>query len=359
MMLSFDELSGLVGAEPAEPHSSRAAGLTGVNTLPLAGPSDLCFAEHTDQLDAVRASRAGAVIVPEDFPPAANTQLVRTADPRRRFFEIAQRFVPDASAEGGVHPSAVVDPSAALGAGVTVGPNAVIAGGARVGQGTVVGAGTVLEAGVCVGDRCLIESNVTIQRDSEIGNRCILHSGTVIGGDGFGFEWDGSAHRKIPQLGRVVIEDDVEIGCNCCVDRATLGETRIERGTKIDNLVQIGHNTTIGPHVILVSQAGVAGSSRLGAGVIVAGQVAISDHLNIGAGARLGGQAGVTKDVPAGATMFGTPARPMKDTLRELAALAQLPALARQMKRWGKELNAIQERVTAIERGSQHERNDR
>ncbi|WP_462321175.1 UDP-3-O-(3-hydroxymyristoyl)glucosamine N-acyltransferase [Halochromatium sp.] len=327
----------------------RVNGFTGVNTLALAGPSHFCFAEHADQAEAVSASRAGAVIVPHDFPAIAGPPLLRTERPRERFFSIAERFLPRCS-PAGIHPSAVVDPSAQIGKAVSIGPNAVVGAGVRIGPRSVIGAGCVLERDLVIGADCILDANVTIQSGSEIGDRCILHSGCVIGGDGFGFAWDGSSHRKVPQLGRVVIEDEVDIGCNACVDRATLGETRIRRGTKIDNLVQIAHNTDIGAHVILVSQSGVAGSSRLGTGTVVAGQVAISDHLEIGAGARIGGQSGVTKDVPAGATIFGTPARPMKQTLRELAALAQLPALSKAVKGWHAELVELKQRLTEVER---------
>lgn len=333
----------------AAPSQARINGFTGVNSLALAGPTDLCFAEHADQAEAVSASDAGAVIVPPDFPTIAGPELLRTPRPRERFFSIAERFVPR-PATAGIHPSAVVDPSAQIGEAVSIGPNAVVGADVSIGPRSVIGAGSVIEAKVSIGADCSVEANVTIQRDCEVGARCSLHSGCVIGGDGFGFVWDGSAHRKIPQLGRVVIEDEVDIGCNSCVDRATLGETRIHRGTKIDNLVQIAHNTDIGAHVILVSQSGVAGSSRLGTGTVVAGQVAISDHLEIGAGARIGGQAGVTKDVPAGATVFGTPARPMKQTLRELAALAQLPALLKTMKGWRAELMELKQQISELER---------
>ncbi len=332
---------------------ARASAFTGVNTLALAGPSDLCFAEHTDQAEAVSASQAGAVIVPHDFPSIAGPELLRTERPREHFFSIAERFIPLPCAAG-IHPSAVIEPSAQIAEEVSIGANAVIGAGVRIGPRSVIGAGSVLERDLSIGADCTVEANVTIQRSCEIGNRCLLHSGCVIGGDGFGFVWDGSSHRKVPQLGRVVIEDEVDIGCNCCVDRATLGETRIRRGTKIDNLVQIAHNTDIGTHVILVSQSGVAGSSRLGTGTIVAGQVAISDHLEIGAGARIGGQAGVTKDVPAGATVFGTPARPMKQTLRELAALAQLPALIKAVKGWRAELAELKQRLSELEGSSRN-----
>ncbi|MBK5942012.1 UDP-3-O-(3-hydroxymyristoyl)glucosamine N-acyltransferase [Halochromatium roseum] len=329
-------------------YRARISGFTGVNSLALAGPSDLCFAEHKDQAEAVSSSRAGAVIVPPDFPAIDGPELLRTTRPRERFFSIAERFVPRPTTAG-IHPSAVVDPSAQIEEEVSIGPNAVVGAEVSIGPRSIIGPGSVIEAKVSIGADCNLEANVTIHRDCELGARCILHSGCVIGGDGFGFVWDGSKHRKVPQLGRVVIEDEVDIGCNSCVDRATLGETRIRCGTKIDNLVQIAHNTDIGAQVILVSQSGVAGSSRLGTGTIVAGQVAISDHLEIGAGARIGGQAGVTKDVPDGATVFGTPARPMKQTLRELAALTQLPALIKTMKGWRAELAELKQRIVELE----------
>jgi UDP-3-O-[3-hydroxymyristoyl] glucosamine N-acyltransferase len=198
----------------------------------------------------------------------------------------------------------------------------------------------------------VIEANVSLLRDSTLGARCVVHAGSTIGGDGFGFRWDGQGHRKVPQLGRVIIEDDCDIGCNCCVDRATIGVTRIRRGSKIDNLVQIAHNCELGEHVIMAGQSGIAGSSRIGNGTLVGGQVAISDHVQVGAGVRVGGQSGVTKDVPDGANVFGTPARAVKDTLRELAALAQLPRLIKQIKRQDQEIAALRERLEALEQST-------
>lgn len=321
----------------------------GVNTLELAGETDLCFAEGAEQAAAVAGSRAAAVLVPEAFPAVSGPLLLRVAEPRQLFFHAAEAFIPVSEVQG-IHPTAVIDAGAVLGDGVAVGACAVIAAGVSVGARCTIGPGAYLGPGVTLGADSLIEANVTLHRDSHLGERCIVHSGTVIGGDGFGFRWDGRAHRKIPQLGRVVIEDDVDIGCNCCVDRATLGETRIRRGTKIDNLVQIAHNTDIGAHVIMAGQAGVAGSSTIGAGVAIGGQVAVSDHVNVGAGARIGGQSGVTKDVPGGAVVFGTPARPMKDTLRELASLGQLPGLLKQFKHQQREIEALRQRLDDLER---------
>lgn len=319
----------------------------GVNTLEQAGSRDLCFAENPSQADAVASSAAALVLVGEGFPEVLGKRLLRVAEPRNLFFEIAVWFAPVAASQG-IHPSASVHPTADLGEDVEVGAGAVIDADARIGSGSRIGPGSYLGIGVRIGNDCVIGPNVSILRDSTLGDRCILHPGVRIGGDGFGFRWDGAGHRKVPQLGRVVIEDDVEIGCNSCVDRATLGMTRIGRGTKIDNLVQVGHNVDIGPHSILVSQSGVAGSSKLGQGVVVAGQVAISDHVTVGDGARIGGQAGVVKDVPAGVAVFGTPARPVKQALRESAALMRLPALLKQVERQQQTIDRLERRLADL-----------
>ena len=345
MTLDLSRISAILQLPlPENATGFESAPVRGVNILALAAATDLCFAERDDQFDAVASSAAAAFIVPESFPELPERILLRAPRPREAFFRISEHFVP-ASEISGIHPSAQIDPRAQLGADVSVGPCAVIGAGVHVGAGSVIGPGCYLGPNVEIGTGCVIEANVTVHWSCELGDRCVVHSGAVIGGDGFGFHWDGSGHRKVPQVGRVVIEDDCEIGSNTCVDRATLGETRIRRGTKIDNLVQVAHNTDIGEHVILVSQCGVAGSSTLGTGTIISGQVAVSDHVNVGAGARVGGQSGVTKDIPAGATVFGTPARPIKDTMRELAAVAQLPALLKEVKRQAQELEALRRRL--------------
>lgn len=324
--------------------------ILGVSTLEQAGPHDLCFAEDAGQAAAVARSQAALILVGEDFPEVPGKTLLRVADPRDRFFEIAALFIPAPETDG-IHPSAAIHPEAEIGADVAIGACAVISAGVTVGSGSHIGPGTYLGPGVRIGSDCLIGPNVSILRDCEIGDRCILHPGATIGGDGFGFRWDGSGHRKVPQLGRVVIGDDVEIGCNSCVDRATLGITRIGQGVKIDNLVQVAHNVTVGRHSILVSQSGIAGSSTLGDGVVVAGQVAISDHVQVGDGARIGGQAGVVKDVPPQAAVFGTPARPVKQALREHAALARLPDLLKQIKHQQETIERLESRLTRLEAG--------
>ncbi len=324
--------------------------LQGVSTLEQAGPHDICFAEDAGQAEAVALTRAALVLVGENFPRLADKPLLRVADPRTCFFELAVLFLPEPENEGR-HPSAVIHPTAELGAGVVIGACAVISADVVVGSGSRIGAGVYLGRGARIGRNCLIGANVSILHDCELGDGCIVHPGAAIGGDGFGFRWDGNEHRKVPQLGRVVIESDVEIGCNSCVDRATLGVTRIGRGSKIDNLVQVAHNVSIGRHTILVSQSGIAGSTSVGDGVVVAGQVAISDHLRVGDGARIGGQSGVVKDVPPRTAVFGTPARELKHALRENAALARLPDLLKQVKRQQEMLERQEARLAKLENG--------
>lgn len=322
--------------------------VSGVATLAEAAPGDLCFVETLDQHEAITASAAAIVLAPPDFPEPLPEKVIRVPKPRQAFFAIAERFLPPADYSG-IHASASIDPTALLGSAVAIAPGAVLAAGVRVGDGSIIGPGVYLGPNAQVGQDCVIHANVSVQRDTRIGDRCIIHSGTSIGGDGFGYEWDGSGHRKVPQLGRVVIEDDCELGSNVCVDRATLGTTVVGRGTKIDNLVQIAHNVRLGAHVIMVAQSGIAGSTRIGTGCIIAGQAAISDHLSIGDGARVGGQAGVTNDVPPGAAVNGTPARKVGRNLREQAALSRLPALLKQVKRQQQLIDSLEARLAQLE----------
>jgi UDP-3-O-[3-hydroxymyristoyl] glucosamine N-acyltransferase len=222
-----------------------------------------------------------------------------------------------------------------------VGPLVVIEAGARVGPGARVGALTYLGPGVEIGEGCVLGPHVTLLAGARLGRRVLVHPGAVIGADGFGFAFDGARHRKIPQVGGVVIEDDVEIGANCAIDRATFGDTVVRRGTKIDNLVQIGHNVEVGEHSILVAQVGVSGSSRLGRGVVLAGQVGVADHVTIGDGALVAAQGGVPSDLDAGGRYLGTPARPILEAKRIFAAETRLPDLLQRVRALERAVEAL------------------
>ena len=233
----------------------------------------------------------------------------------------------------GVHRDAVVAPDAQLGEGVTIRECAVIRSRARIGRETVIESGAHIGEGVSIGEQCFIGPNVVIMCGCRIGNRVIIHGGTVIGADGFGYIGAEGRHLKIPQLGHVIIEDDVELGANVCVDRATLGSTIIKRGTKVDNLVQVAHNDLVGEDVILSGQVGLAGSVRVGNRVMIGGQAGVADHLDVGDDARIGAGSGVIKDVAPGQTVWWFPARPIKEVKEELATLAFLPRIVKQIKR--------------------------
>jgi UDP-3-O-[3-hydroxymyristoyl] glucosamine N-acyltransferase len=329
------ELASHVGAEV-----SGDGGLVIGRIAPLedAGSDDLSFFTNKRYRKAFEASRAGAVLVdPGEDVPAGRTVL-RARDAYLAFAKIATLFHPPAQAVPGVapeafvHPTARVDPSAELlpfayvGAEATVGARCILYPGAYVGPGAQLGDGCVLWPNAVVRDRCVL------------GKRVVLEPGCVVGSDGFGFAFDaagageGPRHHKVPQTGVVVVEDDVELGANTCVDRATLGETRIGPGAKIDNLVQIAHNVEVGPLSLLISQVGIAGSTKLGAGVIAAGQVGIVGHIHIGDGAKLLAQAGISGDVAAGEIMLGSPARRRGEQARIEAALSRLPELLKRVR---------------------------
>ena len=241
-------------------------------------------------------------------------------------------FQARATTLSGRHPSAVISPEASLAPDVIVGECAVVRPRARIGQGTVIESGAHIGAGVSIGEQCVIGPNVILTGGAQIGNRVIVHGGSVIGDDGFGYVWAEGRHVKIPQLGDVRIEDDVEIGSNVCVDRGMLGSTLISRGTKIDNLVQIGHNDMIGEDVIITGQVGLSGSVTVGDRAMFAGQSGVVDHVTIGHDARVGAASPVIKDVKPGERVWGFPARPEARVKRELGGLAQLPRLLKQLR---------------------------
>ncbi len=293
----------------------------GVAPLDVAGPDQVSFLADRKYLRQAQASRAGALLVARDVADLSGA-LLQVDHP------------PTACVAGGAR----VDRSASVGPLAVVEAEAVIGPRSRVGALSFVGRGAVL------GEDVRLHPHVVIREDVRIGNRVIVHSGAVLGADGFGYAFDGQAHRKIPQVGGLRIEDDVEIGANTAIDRATLGETIVRRGTKIDNLVQIGHNCDVGEDVILVSQVGIAGSSRVGNRAMLAGQVGVADHVTIGAGAILTAKSGVPNDVPAGEVWSGIPSRPTSEQKRIWAGESQLPELIKRVRALEKRLRELEER---------------
>jgi UDP-3-O-[3-hydroxymyristoyl] glucosamine N-acyltransferase len=323
--------------------------LTGLAEFEQAQADQLCFAESEQYLDALSASSAGAAIVSRQFPEVAGKALIRVDNPRLGFIQAMELFAPDRSFVG-VHESASVAPSARLGDAVGVGPNVVIEEGAKIGSSVSIRAGAYIGAAAIIGDGCDIGPNVSILDGCQIGNNCLLHPGVCIGADGYGFRWLQDHHHKIPQLGIVVVEDNVEIGANSCIDRATMGETRIGAGTKIDNLVHIAHNNKIGKHVIMTALVGIAGSSEIGDGAILAGQAGVIDHVKLGKGVQVGAKALVTKDFDDNAKVWGIPARSLSNTKKQIASLIKLPNVFRQLRRQNKELAELRARLEQLEK---------
>jgi UDP-3-O-[3-hydroxymyristoyl] glucosamine N-acyltransferase len=309
--------------------------VTGVAPLDRASPSDLSFLGAAKYASLFASSRAGVVLVLPQLAEAPGTTPARVIvdRPQEALLTLLPRFHRVAAPVPGVHPTAVIGTSARVGAGVSIGPYAVIGDGVEIGNGTVIGPHCVLGAGVRLGEQCQLVASVTVYSGSRIGNRVTLHAGVRIGSDGFGYIQRGGQHVKIPHVGRCLIEDDVEIGANTTIDRGSIDDTVIGAGTKIDNLVQIGHNVRIGKGCLIMGQAGIAGSVRVEDGCMILGQVGISGHNTIGKGARVAAQAGVFGDIPAGETWSGYPARPHKEALRAQAALFKLPSLLRRIER--------------------------
>ena len=315
--------------------------INAVRGLEDAGPRDLGFVAQERYLSRLQASAAGAVILAEGWPPVDRPAL-RAPNPVLAFARALTLLHPLSNPAPGIHPTAVVAPDARVAPDASVGPLTVLGRGVEVGAGTTLDAHVSVGAGVRIGAGCRIFPQVVLRDGVLLGDRVIVHSGTVIGADGFGFVRDGQRHVKIPQIGRVVIEDDVEIGANVAIDRATLGETRIGRGTKIDNLVHIAHNVRVGADTVIAGQSGIAGSSGIGSRVTLAGQVGVVDHVEIGDDVIVGAQAGVTKDIPAGSVMLGSPAIAHGEFKRQLVSVARLPEMR-------KLLRSLEERLAALE----------
>ena len=346
--MTVGELSQQIGGEVVGDASVEVRGVSAIDDIK---PGHVTLAENEQYFAKAEASDAAAIVVSIDIRESRKP-LIRVKQTTLALAKMLAIFHPAPKPEPGVHPSAVVERDVRLGAGVHVGPNAVVKGRASIGDRSVVDAGAVVGEGVVIGDDCVIHSNATLYRDIRIGHRVVIHSGTVVGSDGFGYAQDGKTRVKIPQVGTVVIEDDVEIGANVAIDRSTLGETVIRKGTKIDNLVQIAHNVVIGENTVVCGLVGISGSVTIGDNVTLAGQVGMADHVTIGSGATIGAQSGVTKDLEGGQYYLGSPAVPIGLASRQYAVWANLPELSKRVRELEKQLEALKPSKEGSGRGS-------
>jgi len=343
MTVRLGQIARLIGAEI--PAGTEDVEISGVGSIEEAGARDVSFLANPKYAGRLGKTRAAAVIVPEGVDvPAASVPLV-TDEPYFAFLKVLEFFdtrLPSDIAEG-IDSRAAVHPGARLGKDVSIGPFAVVGEGVEIGDGTIIGPCSVVLKNTTIGKGCVIYPNVTIMDGCEIGDGVILHSGVVVGSDGFGFVPRGGRLHKIPQTGTVKIEDDVEIQACTCIDRAAFGVTVIGKGSKLDNLVQVGHNVRIGPGTVIASQTGISGSTSIGGGVRVGGQAGFAGHLKVGDGVSVGARSGVTKDVSPGKTVSGFPARKHSRELRVEAALQELPELV-------KKVRELEKRIRELER---------
>jgi UDP-3-O-[3-hydroxymyristoyl] glucosamine N-acyltransferase len=347
-LLPLEELARRIGAEVRGDGSRR---VRGVAALEDAAPDEVAFFANARYRAELQRTRAAAVIVGEDeaqLVPQSAARLV-APQPYVAFAKASAFFHPEDRPPPGAHPAAHVGTGAEIDPTASVGAHCVVGRGARIGPRSVLHPGAVVLDEARVGADCVLWTGAVVRERCVLGDRVVLQPNAVVGSDGFGFAFDlegngeGPFHRKVPQVGIARIEDDVELGACTCVDRATLGETVVGRGTKVDNLVQIGHNVRIGPLSLIVAQVGISGSTEIGKGVVLAGQVGIVGHVKIGDGARIGAQAGVPNDVPEGATYTGYPAMPHREWLRTMAALPRVPDLVKQVRK-------LEARVAELER---------
>ena len=303
-------------------------------TLERAGPNQLAFWQRKHETDSLPATDAGCILVDQKTLAEEHT-LIRVGQPRRAFARAIRTIIGAERFEAGIDPSASVNSSAELGERVTVGPLAVVEGGAFIGDGCVIGPHAFVGRGAVLGRECRLHPGARVFGNARLGDRVLLHSGAVIGSDGFGLVFEDDHYEKFPQVGGVEIGDDVEIGVNSCVDRGALDDTRIGTGTKLDNLVHIGHNCQIGRHVVMAAQVGLSGGVIVEDYAVLGGQVGIGDRARVGAQVQLGGQGGLLPDkqLEAGGSYWGTPARPLKEQLVRQALTNRLPELFKELKR--------------------------
>jgi UDP-3-O-[3-hydroxymyristoyl] glucosamine N-acyltransferase len=320
------------------------AEVTSAAPIDRAGEGVLTFAASKHYLKDVENSRATCIIVPKGFS-VPNKNLIVVDDPRLALAKALEAIYRSKEMSPGIAGDAYVAEDVTIAPSSHVGRHAYICEGAKIGERTLVSPYVYVGSGTVIGSDCAIHPHVTLYEGVVLGDRVVVHANAVLGSDGFGYAADGEAHRKIPQVGTVVIEDDVEIGANAAVDRATLGETRIKRGTKIDNLVHIAHNVIIDENCLIVAQVGIAGSTEVGDNVIIGGQAGLVHHIKIGRRSTIGAQAGVTRSFPEGSTISGYPARDHSRSMKGYAALSRLPSLLKEMRQMGRRLDELERRI--------------
>ena len=346
MQLTAREIAGVVGGTLT---GNPDAIVTGVAGIKEARPGDVTFVGSPKYLSALKTTRAAVILVAGEVAGEAGQTLIRVDNPGKAFEKLVAHIVPPPIRTApGIHPTAVIAGNARLGTDVAIQPHVVIEDGVVVGDRCVIGAGSYLGHESILGDDCRLYPRVTLRERTVLGQRVIIHGGVVVGADGFGFEFTEGRHKKIPQLGNVEIGDDVEIGANTAIDRARFGTTRIGKGTKIDNLVQIGHNCVIGEHCIICGLVGMAGSTIIGNYVTIAGQVGLAGHLTIGDKSIIMAQAGVTKDVAPGSFMLGAPAVPHTEFKRSTAAFHRLPDFAVKLRELEQQLAEMRGRLDTL-----------
>ena len=341
MNYTLSDIAKYVGGEVVGDSTTVINGLAKIQE---AGGGDLTFISNDKYIKYASETRASAIIVSNSFDRECTASLIKVDDPYFAFLKVIKLFFPPKEIfEPGIHNTAVVDETAEIDDTVTIGALTVISKNVRIGKNVIIHPGVIIYPNVIIGDETIIFSNSTICEGTQIGKRVIIHCGAVIGDDGFGFVHKDGHYYKLPQAGIVILEDDVEVGANVTIDRATLGHTIIHRGAKLDNLIQIAHNVEVGEDTVMAAQTGVSGSTRFGRGVRVGGQVGFVGHITIGDESMIGAQAGISKDVPPGKIVTGTPAQEISTYYRSVAALHKLPDLLHRIKKLEKEIDRLRE----------------
>lgn len=338
--MKLGALAELLGAQLSGPTDIEITGAAGIRE---AGEGAVTFIAESRSLKDLEQSRAAAVLVPQDAP-ATSATVLRVKNPRLAFARVLELFYVKPETPSGISDKASIGRDVSIGRDCSIHAFVSVGDRAKIGNRVVIHPGAHIGADSVIDDDSVIHANVSIERGVSIGKRVIVHAGTVIGSDGFGFVTDAGRHHKIPQVGGVIIEDDVEIGANCAIDRAMMGNTIVKKGTKMDNLIQVAHNVRIGENCLIVAQTGIAGSTSLGNYVVMAGQVGVGDHLTIGDRVIAGGKTVITKDVEAGQVIAGFYSMPMRDWLKVQAVLPRLPELKKIVGNLEKEVRDLKDK---------------